>query len=155
MVDPLYDRMVDPPAGYNNCLLSVPAHRLAHYLSMHSNILRCQLWQLIGLSVDPAQRLHLLEVLVVRQHGWEMDVLVGTPLGDQYHTPDFLYLGVIGWGHTVQITRYLQIVCIIGYHILYIIGECDNCVLLPTKHYITVIVYTTVTFIKVFHVLGR
>ena len=44
----------------DDCFLTVPAWIVSHDLGMCSDILRGELGQLVGLSVDPAQRFHVL-----------------------------------------------------------------------------------------------
>lgn len=68
----------------------------------------CQLGQLVGLRVYPAQGLHLLEILMVGQHGGKVDVLMGAPLGYEHDTSDLFDLGVVWGRHSVQIATYLD-----------------------------------------------
>ena len=55
-----------------------------------------QLRELVRLGVDPTQWFHLLQVVMVREHGGQVHVLVGAPLWNQNHTSDLLYLRIVG-----------------------------------------------------------
>ena len=48
------------PAGNDNSLLPIPSRVVCHGLGMCGDVLWSQLWQLVGLCVNPTQRLHLL-----------------------------------------------------------------------------------------------
>ncbi len=49
-----------------------------------------------------------LEVLVLRQHVWQMDSLMSAPLGYHDDAANLLHLGVIGGTHPVQEASNLQ-----------------------------------------------
>ena len=76
----------------DNRLFPVPGRVFCHDLGVSRDVLRRQLRQLIGLSVDPSERLELLQVLVVRQHRREVDSLVGTPLRRHHDATNFFHL---------------------------------------------------------------
>ena len=54
--------------------------------------LRRKLRLLIGLRVDPAERLEVVEVLVLGQHRGQVHGLVGAPLRGQHDATDLLHL---------------------------------------------------------------
>lgn len=96
------------PAGNGNGFLSVPRRVVGHYLGMSGDVLRRQLWQLIRLRVNPPKRLHLLEVLVLRQSVGQVDRLMGAPLWHQRYAPDLLHLRVVRWTDSIQVTGNLK-----------------------------------------------
>ena len=48
------------PACEDDGLLPIPGGIVSHYFGVEGDVVRRELWQLIGLGVDPAQRLHVL-----------------------------------------------------------------------------------------------
>ena len=55
------------------------------YLSGH-------LWQLVGLGVQPSQGLEIVQVVVLRQAGGQVDHLVVAPLRRHHNGPNLLHL---------------------------------------------------------------
>mmetsp|Transcript_39072 Transcript_39072/g.85881 ORF Transcript_39072/g.85881 Transcript_39072/m.85881 type:complete len:419 (+) Transcript_39072:398-1654(+) len=75
--------------------LAVPRLVLGHDFGVGRHVVRRELRQLVGLRVQPAERLHALEVLVVRQHARQVHRLVRAPLRDHDNAADLLDLRVI------------------------------------------------------------
>eukprot|EP00525_Craspedostauros_australis_P000545 CAMPEP_0198131242 /NCGR_PEP_ID=MMETSP1442-20131203/55722_1 /TAXON_ID= /ORGANISM="Craspedostauros australis, Strain CCMP3328" /LENGTH=286 /DNA_ID=CAMNT_0043792011 /DNA_START=124 /DNA_END=981 /DNA_ORIENTATION=+ len=67
--------------------------------------LRAILHDLVGLRVDPTQRLQILQHLVIRQLLRHGHALVISDLWHQHDAPDLADLVVVLWRHTVQVTR--------------------------------------------------
>lgn len=92
----------------DDCFLSIPRRIICHYLRVRSYVLWGELRQFIWLSVYPAQRLHLLEVLVLWQLARQVHGLMGAPLRSHDDASDLLYLGVIGRTDTIQVSSNLK-----------------------------------------------
>jgi len=75
---------------------------------MSSYVLWGQLWQLIWLRVYPTQWFHLLEVLMLWQLGWQVYGLMSAPLRCHHDASYFLYLRIIGWTATIQVSGNLK-----------------------------------------------
>lgn len=58
--------------------------------------------------MNPAERLHLLEVLVLRQLVWQVYSLVSAPLGRHHDTPDLLHLRVVRRAVAVEVATDLD-----------------------------------------------
>ena len=80
------------PASDDDSLLAVPRWIVSHDLGVRRDILRRQLRQFIGLRVDPAERLHLLEIFVLRHGVGQMDGLMRAPLRNHHDVADFFDL---------------------------------------------------------------
>ena len=61
-------------------------------ICLNWSYLRRELRLLIGLRVDPAEGLEVVEVLVLGQHRGQVNGLVGTPLRRQHDATDLLNL---------------------------------------------------------------
>jgi len=79
---------------------------------MSSYVLWGQLWQLMWLGVYPTQWFHLFEVLMLWQLGWQVYGLMSAPLWCHHNASDFLYLRIIRWTATIQISSNLKHVVI-------------------------------------------
>jgi len=60
------------PAGDDDGFLAVPDRIVRHHLGVGRDVLRRQLRQLVGLRVNPAQRLHLLNATAATQRHEEL-----------------------------------------------------------------------------------
>jgi len=56
--------IITAPASDDNGLLAVPHRVVRHDLGVRRDVLRWQLWQLVWLRVNPAERLHFLHVVI-------------------------------------------------------------------------------------------
>ncbi len=72
------------PAGEDDGLLSIPGLIVSHDLGMQGDIMGRELGQFVGLSVDPAQRLHVLRE---RAHNSRSRYTHYTALAPPTHTP--------------------------------------------------------------------
>jgi len=95
-------------AGDDDSFLTIPWRIICHYFGMSSYVLWGQLWQLIWLRVYPTQWFHLLEVLMLWQLGWQVYGLMSAPLWCHHNASDFLYLRIIWWTATIQVTGNLK-----------------------------------------------
>eukprot|EP00958_Prasinococcus_capsulatus_P015981 scaffold1754_cov355-Prasinococcus_capsulatus_cf.AAC.3 len=92
-------------AGDHDALLSIPALVPLQDLCVPRHVVWRQLWALVGLRMDPAQRLQVLEVLVLGQLLGEHNKLVRAALRRHHYAPDLLDLRVVRRGHAIQIAR--------------------------------------------------
>jgi len=92
----------------DDIFLTIPWRIICHYFGMSSNVLWGQLWQLIWLCVYPTQWFHLLEVLMLWQLGWQVYSLMSAPLRCHHNSSDFLYMRIIRWTATIQVTGNLK-----------------------------------------------
>ena len=84
------------PASDDDSFLAVPGWIVGHNLGVRRDVLGRELGQLIGLRVDPPERLHLFQVFVLRHRIGQMAGLMGTPLRDHHYVPDFFHLQQYG-----------------------------------------------------------
>jgi len=92
----------------NDSFLSIPRRIIRHYFGMCSYVLRRELRQFIGLRMYPTQWFHLLQVLVLWQLVWQVHSLMSTPLWSHHDASDFLYLGIIWWTDSIQVSSNLK-----------------------------------------------
>ena len=69
---------------------------------------RRELMGLSGRRVDPAERLHILEVGMLGALVWQSHVLVAANLRDEHNSPNLLNLWIFGRTHTVHVTSDLD-----------------------------------------------
>lgn len=67
-----------------------------------------ELRQLVRLRVDPAQRLHAAQVLVLWQGSGQVDCLVRAPLRHEHNAADLFDLRIVGRRDPVQVRRDLR-----------------------------------------------
>ena len=88
-------------------LLAVPRHVVRHDFGVDAHVLRRELWQLVGLRVNPAERLHFLEVLVLRQHVRQLHGLMRAQLWHEHDAAYFFHLRIVRGTDAVQVAGYL------------------------------------------------
>ncbi len=86
-----------------DCLLAVPAQVVRHDLGVDADVLRGQLRELVGLRVHPAEGLHLLEILVLREHVWQLHGLVSAQLWHHHNASDLFDLRVVSRADSVHV----------------------------------------------------
>ena len=96
------------PARDDDGFFSVPGRVVSHDASMGGDVLRGELRQFVGLRVNPAERLHVFEVLVRGQGVGQVHGLVGAPLRRHHNATNLLDLWVVGWADAIQVAGDLQ-----------------------------------------------
>ena len=89
-------------------LLSVPRGVVGHHFGVGGDVLRRELRQLVGLRVHPAERLQILQVLVLRQLIGQVNRLVRAPLRRHHDAADLLHLRIIRRADSVQVSGDLR-----------------------------------------------
>ena len=84
-------------------LLAIPGHVVAHNLGVGGHVLGRELRQLVRLRVYPAERLHLLQVLVLRQHVRHLHELMRAQLRHEHNAAYLLDLRVVGRTDAVHV----------------------------------------------------
>mmetsp|Transcript_8475 Transcript_8475/g.28819 ORF Transcript_8475/g.28819 Transcript_8475/m.28819 type:complete len:688 (+) Transcript_8475:1085-3148(+) len=94
--------------GEDHRALAVPRLVVRHDARVHVEVRGRELGHLVGLCVEPPQRLHALEVLVVGDGRGHVHLLVRAPLGHEDDAADLLDLGVVGRAHAVHVAHHLR-----------------------------------------------
>mmetsp|Transcript_31891 Transcript_31891/g.87333 ORF Transcript_31891/g.87333 Transcript_31891/m.87333 type:complete len:766 (-) Transcript_31891:1916-4213(-) len=94
--------------GDDDGALAVPRLVLGHDARVRRHVGGRQLRQLVGLRVDPPERLHALEVLVLGQRVGQVHRLVGAPLRHHHAAAHLLHLRVVRRRDSVEEARDLR-----------------------------------------------
>eukprot|EP00037_Helgoeca_nana_P026560 m.300350 g.300350 ORF g.300350 m.300350 type:complete len:384 (-) comp27250_c2_seq5:6164-7315(-) len=86
-------------------LVERPRLVVGHDLGVGGNVLRCQLWQLVWLRVDPSKRLVLFEDVRIWQQIWKIHSLVRPVLWHHHNRPNLLHLRVVLGAHSIEVAR--------------------------------------------------
>lgn len=90
-------------ASQDDAFLSVPLLVVLQYPRVARQILRRQLRKLIRLRVEPAQRLQVVQELVLGQRCGQMYLLMRSPLRRHHYTANLLHLRIVGRAHAVHV----------------------------------------------------
>merc|ERR1719160_102950 len=90
-------------ASDHHCLVRKPRFVVCQDPRMERDILRTEMWLLVGLSMNPSQRLQVPQVFVIRKLCWQGYIGVRANLWNQDHAAYLFHLWIIWWRDAVEV----------------------------------------------------